>query len=30
MKKIFDQMMILCCMAASFFCFGSCSDDLDI
>ena len=23
-------MMILCCMAASFFCFGSCSDDLNI
>ena len=30
MKKILDQIMILCCMAASLFCFGSCSDDLDI
>ena len=30
MKKILDLMMILCCIAASFFCFGSCSDDLDI
>ena len=30
MKKILDLMMILCCIAAAFFCFGSCSDDLDI
>ena len=30
MKKILDLMMILCCIAASFFGFGSCSDDLDI
>lgn len=30
MKKILDQIMILCCMAVSLFCFGSCSDDLDI
>lgn len=30
MKKILDQIMILCCMAASLFCFTSCSDDLDI
>lgn len=30
MKKILDLMMILCCIAASLFCFGSCSDDLDI
>ena len=30
MKKILDLIMILCCMAASLFCFTSCSDDLDI
>ena len=30
MKKILDLMMILCCIAASFFGFGFCSDDLDI
>ena len=30
MKKILDLIMILCCMAASLFCFASCSDDLDI
>ncbi len=30
MKKILGLMMILCCMAASFLGFGSCSDDLDI
>lgn len=30
MKKILDQIMILCCMVASLFCFTSCSDDLDI
>lgn len=30
MRKIFDCMMILCCLAASFFGFTSCSSDLDI
>lgn len=30
MKKILDQIMILCCMAAALFCFTFCSDDLDI
>lgn len=30
MKKILDQIMILCSMAAALFCFISCSDDLDI
>lgn len=30
MKKIFDSMMIFCCMAVSFLCFGSCSSDLDV
>ena len=30
MKKILDLMMILCCIAASFFGFGSGSDDLHI
>lgn len=30
MKKVFLFMIILCCMSAAIFCFGSCSDDLDI
>lgn len=30
MRKIFDCMMILCCLAASFFSFTSCSSDLDV
>ena len=29
-RRILDFMMTACCMAASLFCFGSCSDDLDI
>lgn len=30
MRKIFDCTMILCCLAAAFFCFTSCNGDLDI
>ncbi|GAE84891.1 DUF3872 domain-containing protein [Bacteroides reticulotermitis] len=30
MKKILDFTMIFCCMAVSFFCFASCSSDLDV
>lgn len=30
MRKIFDYTMALCCLTAAFFCFISCSGDLDI
>ena len=30
MKKILDFMMILCCLAVSFFCLASCNSDLDV
>lgn len=30
MRKTFDFMMILCCMAATVFCFAACGSDLDV
>lgn len=30
MKKIFDYMMIACCLTASFFCLSACDSELDI
>lgn len=30
MKKIFDYMMIACCLTASFFCFSACDSELDV
>lgn len=30
MKKIFDYMMIACCLTAFFFCFSACDSELDV